>query len=144
MKEVNKSLIKLIILFLVLLAISIIATLFLSYKIEFNVVNKVHAQFSDNYLLAINPIETPKKQNTNLLEYCLWDESRDDMSKIGLQGEIGALQFKQMTWDWFSKKYNFQGDINSREDQIALFNIAVAGGDGYHWTCWLKYYGVIN
>lgn len=110
------------------------------------IINSVHASFSETYVVATSLVITPERiyQNDDLLGYCLWDESRNDMSKIGLQGEIGALQYKQKTWDWFEEKYKFKGNIYSLEDQIDLFNIAVAGGDGYHWTCWLKYYGLLK
>jgi len=147
----NKTKAKLIVIAVfIILALFCIALTFYLYAMndlrKLNITKEAHASFSNTYLVATSNVITPEriKKNTDLLDYCLWDESRDDMSKIGLQGEIGALQYKQKTWDWFGDKYNFDGDIHNRQDQIDLFHIAVAGGDGYHWTCWLKYYGLLK
>lgn len=76
-----------------------------------------------------------------LTEFCLWDESRDNMDRIGDVGEVGALQYMPLTWVWLSEKYDFEGSICSREDQIELFEIAVEGGDGGLWTCYRKFKG---
>lgn len=75
----------------------------------------------------------------DLLEYCIHDESRGDMSAIGQEYEIGILQFKVPTWLYLSDKYNFDGSICNPDDQKELFLRAVKGGDCGHWTCCNKY-----
>lgn len=76
----------------------------------------------------------------SLVDYCLSDESGDSMSAIGQEYEIGALQYKVETWIYLSEKYHFDGCICDRDDQIKLFKLAVRGGDGFHWTCYQKFY----
>lgn len=67
-------------------------------------------------------IENPSDSDpADLVDYCLNDESGDDMSAIGQEYEVGALQYKVETWVYLSEKYNFNGCICDRDDQIKLF-----------------------
>lgn len=48
---------------------------------------------------------------------------------------IGLIQVQQRTWDWLSKKLNFQGDINNAQDQIRFLTLALENGYGHYWSC---------
>ena len=73
-----------------------------------------------------------------MLDYVIQCESSGDQSAIGSQGEIGILQFKPLTFDWLSEKYNFSGSIDNPEDQKELFLLAVEE-HGELWTCYRKW-----
>jgi len=69
-----------------------------------------------------NPEKPRSKTETkNILIDCLIKyESGGDKNAKGKAGEIGILQFMPGTFDFFSKRYNLELDINNSNDQILL------------------------
>ena len=77
--------------------------------------------------------------NAEMLNYVIQCESSGNMDAIGKQGEIGILQWKTQSWDYFSKRYNFTGSIYNRQDQKDLFLMTTDAEKEQHWTCMKKY-----
>ena len=52
--------------------------------------------------------------------------------------KYGELQYDLRTWDWFEKKFNFEGDPMIRKDAITMTRLALLAGMGKHWGCFSK------
>jgi len=89
----------------------------------------------------VKEILSPIVIDEKMLDWVIMCESSGRHEGIwGRQGEYGILQFKQKSFYWLSKKYNFTGDWKSKEDQIDLF-LLVSEEDKYkHLSCVRKFY----
>jgi len=64
-------------------------------------------------------------------------ESGFNQKALGLAKEIGIFQYKQATWDRFSKLFGEDLNINSADDQAKLTAFIFAQYPAYksHWSC---------
>jgi soluble lytic murein transglycosylase-like protein len=77
-----------------------------------------------------------------LLEQLMRCESGGNKDAINRKdpngGSYGIMQYQKSTWEYFEKKYGEDLDFQSYHDQIKMTAIAVADGQGSHWTCYRK------
>jgi len=79
-----------------------------------------------------------------MLNWVINCESSGKMETIGQEGEIGILQWKPATWEFFKAKYNFNGSIMSPTAQIELFLMTTPEEKEQHWTCYRKWLALDN
>lgn len=92
-----------------------------------------------NYPTLNSPLIFKYQKVINCLAFY---ESHYNQNSIGKEGEIGILQFKKSTWDYFCNKFNLDLDINNEEHQKILAELILE--DNFwnirHWSVWQKCY----
>lgn len=84
--------------------------------------------------LAVTASSTPDEQA--MLDAVIMCESSGRHENIwGRDGEYGILQFKEATFYSLAEKYNFVGNWQDKDDQIALFLLTSPEDKERHWTC---------
>jgi len=87
-----------------------------------------------------SPFYYPTLKYKDLIDCLAWYESRNNQNRVGKYGEIGILQFKKSTWNYFCKKFDVNLDIYNEEHQRLLADLILR--DNFwnikHWTVWKR------